>query len=252
MERIFFYAIMLYAGFLALYLLRERIRKRKKRAGGNRPLSVFRPTPKEDIVGKSTFSLPTPGHSRTEATTLITSEKRLENTPTFADGNEKLTPVADPAEPENEGSDSEADGENSDNEIDINVEDYTPRKDSLEVEDDEPEEEGEDDEPDGEAVAGVSMARGVSFDELEDTLQTVEQSETATTAEREEAGRVLVEVRETELMTGIVSDEPQKQSIVTGLMDDYFAAFRRKKREAGEVDEPTIVAPKGFDIRGFA
>lgn len=249
MERIFFYTIMLYAGFLALYLLREKVRKRKRRAGGNRPLSVFHPAVKEDIIGKSTFSLPAPGHSRTEATTLITSEKRLENTPTFADGNEKLTPAADPAD---ESLDSEIEGENSENEIDINVEDYTPRKDSPEVEDEEPEEEGEDDEPDGEAVAGVSMARGVSFDELEDTLQTVDKPETATTAEREEAGRVLTEVRETELMTGIVSNEEQKQSVVTGLMDDYFAAFRRKKREAGEVDEPTIAAPKGFDIRGFA
>jgi hypothetical protein len=249
MERIFFYAIMLYALFLALYLLRERMRKRKKNAARKSVFNPFKSPPEENIIGKSTFSLPAPGHSRTEATTLITSEKRLENTPTFAGGNEKLTPAADPAD---ESLDSEIEGENSDNEIDINVEDYTPRKDSLEVEDDEPEEEGEDDEPDGEAVAGVSMARGVSFDELEDTLQTVDKPEAATTAEREEAGRVLTEVRETELMTGIVSDEPQKQSIVTGLMDDYFAAFRRKKREAGEVDEPTIPAPKGFDIRGFA
>lgn len=252
MERIFFYAIILYALFLVLYLLRERIRKRKKNAAKRTVFNPFKSPPEENIIGKSTFSLPAPGHSRTEATTLITSEKRLENTPTFADGNDKLTPVADPAEPKNKGTDSETEGENSDNEIDINVEDYTPRKDSLEVEEEEPEEEGADDEPDGEAVAGVSIARGVSFDELGDTLQTVEQPEAATPQQREEAGRVLTEVRETELMTGIVSNEEQKQSIVTGLMDDYFAAFRRKKREAGEVDEPTIAAPKGFDIRGFA
>jgi hypothetical protein len=249
MGRIFFYAILLYAVFLALYLLRERMRKRKKNAAKKTVFNPFKSPPEENIIGKSTFSLPTPGQSRTEATTLISSEKRLENTPTFADGNEKLTPAADPAD---ESLDSETEGENSENEIDINVEDYTPRKDSQEVEDEEPEEEGEDDEPDGEAVAGVSMARGVSFDELEDTLQTVEQSETATTAEREEAGRVLLEVRETELMTGIVSDEEQKQTIVTGLMDNYLAAFRRKKREAGELDEPTITAPKEFNIRGFA
>lgn len=239
----------MYAVFLALYLLRERMRKRKKNAAGKTVFNPFKSPPEENIVGKSTFSLPAPGQSRTEATTLITSEKRPENTSTFADGNDKLTPAADPAD---ESLDSEIEGENSDNEIDINVEDYTPRKDSLEVEDEEPEEEGEDDEPDGEAVAGVSMARGVNFDELEDTLQTVEQFETATTEQREEAGRVLVEVRETELMTGIVSEDGQKQNIVTGLMDDYLAAFRRRKREAGEIEEPTTAAPKGFDIRGFA
>lgn len=35
-------------------------------------------------------------------------------------------------------------------------------------------------------------------------------------------------------------------------MDDYIAAFNRKKREAGETDEPMVKAPKDFNPRSFA
>ena len=49
----------------------------------------------------------------------------------------------------------------------------------------------------------------------------------------------------------VVSAEPRKK-VVSSLMDEYFAAFQRKKREAGEIDEPKVKAPKEFDVRNFA
>lgn len=49
----------------------------------------------------------------------------------------------------------------------------------------------------------------------------------------------------------VVNDEP-KMKVVSALMDDYFAAFNQKKREAGETDEPMFKAPKDFNPRSFA
>lgn len=93
MERYIISAIVLYALVVALYLLRERMQKRKKNAAKNPGFNPFRSTPKEDIIGKSKFDL---RQSRTEATTLVHNEKRIENEPIFADENKKDAPVTPP------------------------------------------------------------------------------------------------------------------------------------------------------------
>ena len=95
------------------------------------------------------------------------------------------------------------------------------------------------------------MALGLGFDDLADMVRTVDTADSATSEEKEEAGRVLVEIRKTEMFDQVVNDEPKKK-VVSALMDDYFAAFHRKKREAGETDEPAVKAPKDFNVRGFA
>ncbi|KKB45071.1 hypothetical protein HMPREF1212_05339 [Parabacteroides sp. HGS0025] len=246
MERYIISAIVLYVLFLALYLLRERMIKRKKNAAKNPAFNPFRSAPKEDIVGKSKFDL---RQSRTEATTLIHNEKRVENTNTFADESKKDAPVATlPVETETVLSDNNMTDENS-NEINVEVEN-TPLEFEPEYNDEDLDEEETEDE-DTEGVAGVSMALGLDFNNLAGMVRTVEAADSATSEEKEEAGRVLVEIRKTEMFEQVAGDEPKKK-VVSALMDDYFAAFHRKKREAVETDEPAVKAPKEFDVRKFA
>ncbi|EFS29528.1 hypothetical protein [Bacteroides sp. D2] len=246
MERYIISAIMLYALVVAIYLLRERMQKRKKNAAKNSGFNPFRSSPKEDIVGKSKFDL---RQSRTEATTLINNEKGIENEPIFADENKKDTPVTPPlVESEIVLSAENMTDENS-NEINLVIENTAPEFEPEYNNEDIDKEETEDEDTEG--VAGVSIALGLGFDELAGMVRTVETADAATSEEKEEAGRVLVEIRKTEMFDQVVGDEPKKK-VVSALMDDYFSAFHRKKREAGETDEPIVKAPKDFNVRGFA
>jgi hypothetical protein len=102
-------------------------------------------------------------------------------------------------------------------------------------------------------LSGASMATGLNFDNLSGMVKTVENPETATSQEKEEAGRVLVEVRQTDMFEQVVSGQPQKKVTAGKLMDDYFAAYHSRKREIGEGNNETSVkAPKDFDVRAFA
>ena len=83
-------------------------------------------------------------------------------------------------------------------------------------------------------------------------MRTVETPDNATSEEKEEAGRVLVEIRKTDMFEQVVSGEPKKKTAAGKLMDDYFAAYHRRKREAGAMpDESSVKAPKDFDVRAF-
>lgn len=246
MGRYFILAIVLYAMVVAVYLLRERMQKRKKNAVKNPGFNPFRSTVKEDIVGKSKFVL---RQSRTEATTLIHNEKRIENEPIFADENKKDAPVTPPlVESETVVSTENMTDENS-NEINLVIENTAPEFEPEYNNEDIDEEETEDEDTEG--VAGVSIALGLGFDDLAGMVRTVDAADVATAEEKEEAGRVLVEIRKTEIFDQVAGEEPKKK-VVSALMDDYFAAFHRKKREAGETDEPAVKAPKDFNVRGFA
>lgn len=246
MERVFIVAIMLYTLILACYLVWERSVKRKHKRKG--AIKLFKPSPKEDIIGKSGFVL---RHSPPQATTLIKSEKREENALIFAPENVKEetenTPVTIPP--------SELDrvfssGDETDNsgEIDLVFNDEPEGEESIYYEDQvdtfESDEWGE--------PAGASMATGVNFDDLSGMVRTVDNPDDATPEEREEAGRVMAEIRETDMFEQVVSGEPKKKITAGKLMDDYFAAYHRRKRETGKVTESGMKAPGDFDIHAFA
>lgn len=240
-------AIVLYALFVVVYLLRERMLKRKKNTTKKTAFNPFRTAPKEDIIGKSKFNI---RQSRTEATTLINNEKEKENASIFVEKEEKKTSVAIPLDKLDEVFSTDNKTEENSDEINLEIEntppEFEPDNDSEEIDETESEEE------DTEGRAGVSMALGLDFNNLASMVRTVETPDNATSEEKEEAGRVLVEIRKTDMFEQVVSGEPKKKVVVSSLMDDYFAVFHRKQQEAGELEEPTVRAPKEFDVRRFA
>lgn len=249
MGRIFIAAIVLYLIFLAGYLLWERSVKRKRNAAKKKTMNPFKSSPKEDIIGKSGFDL---RHSLPQATTLIKSEKREENTPTFAEENAKVevpnTPAAIPPAELDRVFSSNVETDNS-GEIDLVIDDKPEGEESDDNEDYVDTEESEE----AGGLSGVSMATGVNFDDLAGMVKTVENPDTASPEQREEAGRVITEIRQTDMFEQVVSGEPKKKAIAGKLMDEHFAAYHRRKREAGEMsNETTVKAPKDFDPRAFA
>lgn len=243
MGRYFIIAIMLYALVVGIYLLWEQKVKRKRNAARKKGYNPFKPYAKEDIISKSKFVL---GQGRTKATTLEISDKSEERQLTFADGNEQThvqdTPGATPAaEVENVVLPEPAEDNSGD--IDIVIENEPEgeiESDDDGIDYDETEEAGE--------TSGSGKALGLGFDDLSGAIRTVDNADGATKEEREEAGRVLVEVRKTELFGQVASDEPKKK-IVSSLMDDYFNAYYRD-REAQP--QPAVKAPTDFNVRSFA
>ena len=249
MGRIFIIAIVLYLVFFACYLVWERSVKRKRNAAKRPAFNPFKSPPKEDIIGKSGFDL---RHSLPQATTLIKSEKREGNTPTFASENVKEetqnTPAAIPPSELDRVFSSGVETDDS-GEIDLVINDEPEGEESGDYGDQVDTEESEE----AGGLSGVSMATGVNFDDLSGMVKTVENPDAASPEEREEAGRVITEIRKTDMFEQIVSGEPKKKTAAGKLMDDYFAAYHRRKRETGEItDEPGVRAPKDFDIRAFA
>ncbi|HMM04780.1 MULTISPECIES: hypothetical protein [unclassified Dysgonomonas] len=239
-------AIVLYALFVVLYLLRDRMQKRKKNAAKKTVFNPFRAAPKEDIIGKSKFDI---RQSRTETTTLINNKKENENASIFVEKEEKKTSVAIPLDKLDEVFSTDNKTEENSDEINLEIEntppEFEPDNDSEEIDETESEEE------DTEERAGVSMALGLDFNNLASMMRTVETPDNATFEEKEEAGRILVEIRKTDMFEQVVSGEPKKKVVVSSLMDDYFTAFHRKQQEAGVLEEPTVRAPKEFDVRRF-
>lgn len=239
-------AILLYILFVVFYLLRERILKRRKNAAKKTAFNPFRATLKEDIIGKSKFDL---RQSRTEATTLINNEKEKENASIFVEEEEKKTSATIPLDKLDEVFSKDDLSDKDSNEINLEIEntppEFEPDNDSEEID------EEETDEEDTEGRAGVSMASGLDFNNLASMMRTVETPDNATSEEKEEAGRVLVEIRKTDMFEQVVSGKPKKKVVVSSLMDDYFSAFQRKQREAEEIVEPTVKAPTDFNVRNM-
>ena len=235
-------AILLYILFVVFYLLQERILKRRKNAAKKTAFNPFRVAPKEDIIGKSKFDL---RQSRTEATTLINNEKEKENASIFAEEEDKKTSVAIPLDKLDEVFSNDDLSDKDSNEINVEIEntppEFEPDNDSEEI----------DEEEDTEGRAGVSMASGLDFNNLVSMMRTVETPDNATSEEKEEAGRVLVEIRKTDMFEQVVSGKPKKKVVVSSLMDDYFSAFQRKQREAEEIVEPIVKAPTDFNVRNM-
>lgn len=248
MIRYIILAIVLYAFFVALYFLRERMLRQRKNSTEKTGFNPFRLSPKEDIIGKSKFDL---CHSLPKATTLINNEKDIENDYTFANESKKRTPAVIPLDELDEvfSNHNLTDDSSDENEINIEI-DNIPQLDSDNDFEELDEDEIED--KDTEGVAGSSIAQGVSFDDLADMIRTVDNETEASSDERQEAGRILIEMRQTDMFEQVVSNKPQKEVVVSTLMHEYFDAFYEKKRKAGEIDEPTFKAPKDFDIRDFA
>jgi hypothetical protein len=238
----------LYLIFLACYLVWERSVIRKRNAAKKKAFNPFKSSPKEDIVGKSGFDL---RHSLPQATTLIKREKRKENATIFAGenagGETQNTPAAIPSSELDRVFSSGVETDDS-GEIDLVINDEPEGEESDDNEDYVDTEESEE----AGGLSGVNVASGLYFDDLSGMMKTVENPEVASQQEREEAGRVLVEVRQTDMFEQVVSGKPEKKVTAGKLMDNYFADFYRRKREAGEMtDESSVKAPKDFDPRVF-
>ena len=236
MEKIFITVVVLYALFVAIYLLRLKIgKRRRKNIIGEGSTIQETGRLKSDIVGKSQFDLNAAKPLTAKSEPLAASSSKMEN----------QQEIPDTFVPPNEVKSSPEVPHDEDNEpMDI---DY-----SLEYEADENEDEPEDEDEEVEGTAQTALASGVQFDDLGNMVRTVNRKDEATPEQKKKAGDTLLEIRQTDLFEQVVSGKPDAKRIVTDLMAESLSAFyERKDKEAGTMGSEKK-APDTFNIRDFA
>ena len=249
MEKIFITVVVLYALFVAIYLLRLKIgKRRRKNIIGEGSTIQETGRLKSDIVGKSQFDLNAAKPLTAKSEPLAASSSKMENQQeipdTFVPPNEvKLSAEVPQEELDKAFSDTPPDEDDEPMEIDY----------SLEYErTDENEDEPEDEEEEVEGTAQAALASGVQFDDLGNMVRTVNRKDEATPEQKKKAGDTLLEIRQTDLFEQVVSGKPDAKRIVTDLMAESLSAFyERKDKEAGTMGSEKK-APDTFNIRDFA
>ncbi|MDX9774327.1 MAG: hypothetical protein RBT40_00055 [Petrimonas sp.] len=248
MEKIFITVVVLYALFVAIYLLRLKIgKRRRKNIIGEGSTIQETGRLKSDIVGKSQFDLNAAKPLTAKSEPLAASSSKMENQQeipdTFVPPNEvKSSPEVPQEELDEAFSDTPPDEDNEPMDIDY----------SLEYEADENEDEPEDEDEEVEGTAQTALASGVQFDDLGNMVRTVNRKDEATPEQKKKAGDTLLEIRQTDLFEQVVSGKPDAKRIVTDLMAESLSAFyERKDKEAGTMGSEKK-APDTFNIRDFA
>lgn len=248
MEKIFITVVVLYALFVAIYLLRLKIgKRRRKNIIGEGSTIQETGRLKSDIVGKSQFDLNAAKPLTAKSEPLAASSSKMENQQeipdTFVPPNEvKSSPEVPQEELDEAFSDTPPDEDNEPMDIDY----------SLEYEADENEDEPEDEDEEVEGTAQTALASGVQFDDLGNMVRTVNRKDEATPEQKKKAGDTLLEIRQTDMFEQVVSGKPDAKRIVTDLMAESLSAFyERKDKEAGTMGSEKK-APDTFNIRDFA
>ena len=97
-----------------------------------------------------------------------------------------------------------------------------------------------------------SLAQGVSFEQMGEAYRHVVHDPPSTDEQREETGRVLLGLKQTDMFEVIVSGRPDGNDRVKSLIDTYLSAFHRRMSErSAESPSPQGSVLTGFDVREF-
>lgn len=228
-----------YALWTAWYLFRE-----SRRSNRRSPVSDAAPRRKE-IIGKSRFVLDR-RRSLPQAAVAAKAEKGIEKEPIFASASASEHPRQIPPEDLDEVFGEVPAGEQNEP-LDI----YYPLYEES-FPDTEAEESDDEDETEELPLLGRSLAQGVSFEQMGEVYRHVVHDPPITDYQKEETGRLLLGLKETDMFEAIVSGCPDGNDRVKNLIDTYLSAFhRRMAAEAAESPSPQGVVPEGFDVRDY-
>lgn len=228
-----------YALWTVWYLFRE-----SRRSNRRPPVSGAAPRCQE-IIGKSRFVL-NRRRSLPQASIAAGTEKGIEKEPIFAPANAPEHPRQIPPEDLDEVFGEVPAGEQNEP-LDI----YYPLYEES-FPDTEAEESDDEDETEELPLLGRSLAQGVSFEQMGEVYRHVVHDPPITDYQKEETGRLLLGLKETDMFEAIVSGCPDGNDRVKNLIDTYLSAFhRRMAAEAAESPSPQGVVPEGFDVRDY-
>lgn len=233
----------IYAVWTMVYLNRLGKTEKKKTDANGQYTTKRR---KGDIIGKSLFVLPLSGQSRTEATVTSETESDTKKENIFAPASVPEHPRQIAPEELDEVFGAVPEGEtNEPMDIDypLQVKPF-PEEEAEETEDE--------DESEDLPFRGKPAARGVSFEQMGEAYRHVVHNPTITDEQKEETGRVLLNLKGTDMFEAIVSGQPERADKVDILIDTYLTAFQKQIAErSAESQPPQGEVPTGFNIRMF-
>lgn len=232
-----------YAIWTMVYLNRLG-KSQKKKNDVKEQTSVKRK--KGDIVGKSRFVLPLSGQSQPEAAVTPETELDTKKENIFAPASVPEHPRQIAPEELDDVFGAVPEGETNEP-LDI---DYPLQVKPF------PEEEAEETEDEDESedlpIKGKPAAQGVSFEQMGEAYRHVVHNPTITDEQKEETGRVLLNLKGTDMFEAIVSGQPGGGDKVDILINTYLTAFQKKVAErSAESLSPQGEVPTGFDVRMY-
>ena len=234
----------IYACWMMYFTMRESRRQEQPDQKRSHPPSESAATePENDIIGKSLFVLKE-GITRPQAVISTETEQDTENSNTFVPASVSEHPQQVPLDELDKVFGAVPEGKTNEP-SDINCSLY--EEPSIEDEADEFEDEDEDI-----PFVGNHSALGGQYEDMGEAYRHVVHNPPLTEAQQEKTGRVLLEMKGTGLLEAIVSDNPERTTKVTHLMDTYVSAFYRKMAERlAESLPPPGEVPSTFDIQKF-
>lgn len=242
MKEILIAGILIYALWVVCYLTGERLFRKGKKKRQTAPLKPAQKSAEDDIIVKSAFTL---CHSLPEASSDQNQKKALDNSDIFVPSQEAPSPVRVPDEALDETF-SRSVEDNPPMDIDVPLE-YEYEDDSEQADD------FADEEEEPWLQGDVMLAESSTFEEMGAAVRTVVRHENATLPEKEKAGGVLVEIRQTDLFEQLVQSAPGRGDIVSEAMSLHLEAYRRQLEEEAEAAGTVRKreAPRDFDVNDF-
>lgn len=240
MKNIFIAAFAIYILWVVLYLLWERFSHRPGKQGVISKKLFFESPDDNDIMGKSTFKL---CHSLPEATKPENQKNGTEKDYSFAAFSQVKPPAKVP-------------DDHLDRTFSHNRDDNQPMNISVPLEYDshnEGDDPADDEDEESWLPGNMTLAEGSTFEEMGVAVRTVVHHQTATLPEKEEAGGVLLEIRQTDMFEQLVQSSPERKDIVSEAISLHLAAYHHRLAERtiagnGKTGGKT---PGDFDIKDF-
>lgn len=240
MKSILIAAFVIYSLWVVLYLLWERFFRRPGKLGVVSKKLFFESPDDNDIMGKSTFKL---CHSLPEATKPENQKNGTEKEDSFAASPKtKLSAKV----PDDQLEETFSHNREDNQPMDVSV----PLEYDSNNEDDNPVDE---DDEESWLPGNITLAEGSTFEEMGVAVRTVVHHQTATLPEKEEAGGMLLEIRQTDMFEQLVQSAPERKDIVSEVISLHLAAYHHRLAERTIVVHGINVrkTPIDFDIKNF-
>ena len=243
-------AFLAYVLWIVAYLLWERFSQRSLGKQQTNPNPIPENTNDDDIIGKSTFLM---SHLMPQDATAENQKNGTQMKDSFAASSETKPTVKVPDDQLDEAFSHNRD-DNQPMDIDV----------PLEYENEEeynPEEEEEEEDP---WLAGnTSLAEGSTFEEIGAAVRTIVHYQTATLSDKEQAGGILLKIRQTDMFEQLVQSAPRREDQVSQAINLHLSDYYRKMAEQSENDARGLgkennghppeesKVPPDFDMKNF-
>ena len=234
MKDLLIVAFLAYVIWTVAYLIWER-RSRRSSIKQNPRTPIPENQNDDDIIGKGTFLM---SHLMPQAASAENQKNGTQMKDSFAESSETKPTVKVPDDQLDEAFSHNRD-DNQPMDIDVpleyeNEEEYNP----------------EEEEEDAWLASNTSLAEGSTFEEIGAAVRTIVHYQTATLPDKEQAGGILLKIRQTDMFEQLVQSAPKREDQVSQAINLHLSDYYRKMAEQCESYAKGLVKGNNGHLRG--